>query len=181
VIVATYRGDPAASVRVRLEEPADAPAIRRVNELAFEGAAEADLVDAVRAAGGIILSMVAVNAGDVVAHALFSPVTIDGDRGRALALGLGPVAVRPDLQRRGIGTVLVETCLEHLRKTGHEVVVVVGHPTYYPRFGFLPASRWDLRWEEDIPDEAFMGLELRPGALAGISGVVRYRPEFAGV
>jgi putative acetyltransferase len=196
VIVATYRGDPAASVRVRLEEPADAPAIRRVNELAFEGAAEADLVDAVRAAGAMTLSMVAVACGkslsgtpidgdvvdgDVVAHALFSPVTIDGDSGRELALGLGPVAVRPDLQRRGIGTVLVETCLENLREAGHEVVVVVGHPAYYPRFGFLPASKWALRWETDIPDEAFMALELRLGALAGISGLVRYRPEFAGV
>jgi putative acetyltransferase len=191
VTIATDRGDVAASVRVRLEGPADAHAIRQVNELAFEGPAEAGLVDAIRAAGAMTLSMVAVTCGEsldgevidgeVVAHALFTPVTIDGDEGRASALGLGPLAVRPDLQGRGIGTVLVETCLENLREAGHEVVVVVGHPGYYPRFGFLPASKWALRWEADIPDEAFMALELRPGALGGISGVVRYRSEFAGV
>ena len=176
-------------VCVRLEEPGDVAAIRRINELAFCGVTEAELVEVLREAGAVALSMVAVADGEavggaaadgeLVAHALFSPVTIAGDAGQASALGLGPVAVRPDLQRRGIGTVLIDSCLEHLKATGYEAVV--GHPAYYPRFGFLPASRWALRWEADVPDEAFMALELRAGALSGVSGVVRYRPEFAGV
>lgn len=180
------------AVQVRPECPGDAAAIRRVNELAFEGTAEADLVDALRSAGAITLSMVAAaggeakdgeatTGGEVIAHALFSPVTIDTDCGAVPALGLGPVAVQPDLQSRGVGTMLIDVCLEQLRAAGHSAVVVVGHPAYYPRFGFLPASRWGLKWEMDVPDEAFMALELCPGALAGIRGVVRYRPEFTGV
>ncbi|MFH0917060.1 MAG: N-acetyltransferase [bacterium] len=178
-------------VRVRLEEPGDVEAIRRINELAFGGVTEADVVDVLRGAGAVALSMVAVADGDaiggaaadgeVVGHALFSPVTIDSGRVRTSALGLGPMAVRPDLQRRGVGTVLIDCCLEHLRAAGYEAVVVVGHPAYYPRFGFLPASKWALRWEADVSDEAFMALELRAGALSGVSGAVRYRPEFAEV
>jgi putative acetyltransferase len=186
------------AVRVRPESPGDVAAIRRVNELAFEGTAEADLIDALRSAGAVTLSMVAVvgdepaiggetadgeatTGGEVIAHALVSPVTIMTDHAQLPALGLGPVGVRPDLQGRGVGTMLIEACLEHARAAGHTAVVVVGHPGYYPRFGFLPASRWGLFWEEDVPDEAFMALELRPGALAGISGIVRCRPEFTGV
>jgi putative acetyltransferase len=166
-------------------------AIRRVNELAFEGTAEADLADALRSTGAITVSMVAVlggaaadgeaTGGEVIAHALFSPVAIETECRAVSALGLGPVAVRPDLQRQGIGTMLIDACLERLRVAGHGAVVVIGHPAYYPRFGFLPASRWGLTWEMDVPDEAFMALELHPGALAGMRGVVRYRPEFAGV
>jgi putative acetyltransferase len=72
----------------------------------------------------------------------------------------------------------VEACLEQLRASGRAGVVVVGHPGYYPRFGFIPASRWGLRWQADVPDEVFMALELSPGQLSEIRGVVRYRPEF---
>ena len=75
---------------------------------------------------------------------------------------------------------LIEASLERLRKAGHPAVVVVGDPRYYPRFGFLRGSRWGLRWEGDASDEVFMVAELYPGALAGIRGTVRFRPEFAG-
>jgi predicted N-acetyltransferase YhbS len=74
---------------------------------------------------------------------------------------------------------LISACLEQLRESGHSGVVVLGHPKYYPRFGFIPASRWGLRLEVEVPDEVFMALELCPGLLAGVCGVVRYRPEFA--
>ncbi len=201
-----------SSVRIRLEKPDDVAGIRRANELAFEGCAEADLVDALRAAGAIILSMVAVidpeashdeeaydagavaptwdggatlndiaTGGEVVGHALFTPVTVVTGRGEVPLVGLGPVAVLPEQQSQGIGTMLIESCLEHLRKDDRAGVVVLGHPGYYPRFGFIPAVRWGLRWEEDAPEEAFMALELSPGRLGGISGVVRYRPEFLGM
>jgi putative acetyltransferase len=89
------------------------------------------------------------------------------------------MAVRSAWQRRGIGSRLVRAGLEECRRAGHgSVVVVLGHPEYYPRFGFVPASRHGVTWEHPAPAEAFMLLELRPGALGGRGGVVRYAPEF---
>jgi putative acetyltransferase len=102
-----------------------------------------------------------------------------GGDGEAVTLvGLAPVAVLPSRQGQGIGTMLVEAGLERLRAAGAPAVVVVGDPHYYPRFGFVPASGFGLRWEEDAPDEAVMALELSPGALAGVHGVLRFRSEF---
>ncbi len=170
---------------LRLERPEDAPAVRALLREAFGRADEADLVDVLREAGAPVLAMVAVEdgaAGQVVAHVLYTWVTVDTESGdRVPLLGLAPLAVLPEHQGEGIGTQLVEASLEHLRAEGHAAVVLVGHPAYYPRFGFLPASRWGLRWEADCPDEAFMAIELNPGSLAGVRGVVRFRPEFAGI
>ena len=106
-----------------------------------------------------------------------APVTIDSPGGQVAAIGLAPMAVLPRHQRKGIGSRLVREGLDQLRRLEHEAVVVVGHAGYYPRFGFVPASRFGLRWENDCPDENFMAIELRPGGLAGRAGVVRYRPE----
>jgi putative acetyltransferase len=174
-----------ATTALRLEEPEDAAAIREIHRLAFGGDAEAAIVDAVRAADAAVLAMVAVDAGGdgpVVAHVLYTRVTVAVEDGDDVSLlGLAPVAVLPSYQGRGIGTMLIEASLEQLRVEGHPAVVVVGDPGYYPRFGFLPGGRWGLRWEMDAPDEVFMVAELYPGALAGIRGVVRFRPEFAGV
>jgi putative acetyltransferase len=167
---------------VRRERPNDVAAIRTVNELAFGGATEAEIVDALRARGKATLSLVAVQAHRVVGHILFSPVTIasageSGGEARA-ALGLGPMAVLPAHQRQGIGSLLVRTGLQACRDAGHGCIVVLGHPEYYPRFGFEPASRRGVAWEHPVPDEALMILELRPGALEGRGGIVRYQPEF---
>jgi putative acetyltransferase len=155
--------------------------VRRVNELAFGRPAEAELVAALRSAGVATLSLVAVRSGEVVGHILFSPVTIDTRGGARAAVGLAPMAVAPAWQRLGIGTALVRTGLVELRRRGHAAVVVLGHPQYYPRFGFERASRYGMRWEHDCPDEAFLALELVPGALGESAGVVRYRPEFGAV
>jgi putative acetyltransferase len=169
----------ALHVTIWPEEPEDVTAVRHVNALAFDGPTEANIVDAVRAAGEAVLSMVAVDeSGRVVGHALFSPVTVAGGHGESTLLGLGPVSVLPPEQHNGIGTLLIDTCLERLRTGNHAGVVVLGHPHFYHRFGFIPASRWGLRWEADAPDENFMALELSAGLLTGIGGVVRYRPEF---
>lgn len=186
-----------ATIGLRAEEPEDAAAIREIHRLAFGRDAEAAIVDAVRAAGAAVLSMVAVDgggageravaggdaaAGPLVAHVLFTRVTVAVESGEDVSLvGLAPVAVLPSQQGRGVGTRLIEAGLEHLRAGSHPAVVVVGDPGYYLRFGFLPGSRWALRWEVDAPDEVFMVAELSPGALAGIRGVARFRPEFAGV
>jgi putative acetyltransferase len=167
-------------IRIRPETPADAAAVRRVNEQAFGRAVEADLVDALRDAGAAILSLVAEADGEVVGHVLFSPLSIETATGVHEAVALAPLAVVPERQRQGIGTRLVEDSLARLRDGGHAAVVVIGHAAYYPRFGFLRASRWGLGVTFEVPDEAFMALELVPGFLAGCAGTVRYRPEFDG-
>lgn len=164
--------------RVRRERPDDVSAVRRGNEEAFGRAAEAELVDALRAHGKATLSLVAVRVDHVVGHVLFSPVTIEAGGQVRAALGLGPMAVLPAHQREGIGSLLVRAGLEECRLAGHGCVVVLGHPQYYSRFGFVPASRHGLAWEHRAPAEAFMVLALRDGALTGPGGIVRYPSEF---
>jgi putative acetyltransferase len=165
-------------VIVRQEKPEDVAAVRHINEQAFGRAAEADLVGALRAHGKALLSLVAVEGDQVIGHILFSPVTIESDGKIFSALGLAPMAVLPEHQRRGIGSLLVKRGLDECRQVGHECVVVLGHPEYYPRFGFLPASQYGIRSEYDVPDDVFMALELREGALRGRAGVAKYQPEF---
>lgn len=163
------------ALTIRDETPADVAGVWSVNAAAFDRDAEALLVDRLRDAGALALSLVATLDDRVVGHVAFSPVTIDGVPG---ALGLAPVAVVPAYQRCAIGARLVEEGLARLRDRGVGAVVVLGHPDYYPRFGFVPASRFNLRYRDRVPDEAFMAAELIPRALAPASGVVRYHPAF---
>ena len=165
-------------ITVRAETAEDIPVIRRVNGLAFGQPGEAELVDALRAAARPYISLVAVSEGQVVGHIFFSPVTLESEDS-AFILGLAPMAVLPEYQRRGIGSRLVRAGLEECLRIGCDVVVVVGHSKYYPRFGFVPASQKGLKCEYQVPDEVFMVAELRPDALAG-RGLVKYRPEFGG-
>lgn len=163
-------------MRIRPEAPADVDAVRAMNVAAFDGPAEAALVDALRAAARPFLSLVADDAGIVAGHILFTPVEVPDVT--TLVMGLAPMAVRPDRQRRGIGSALVREGLEQCRNLHVAAVVVLGHPEFYPRFGFAPANRFGLRSEYDVPPEVFMALELVPGALKGAAGVVRYHPAF---
>jgi putative acetyltransferase len=169
------------TVGIRPEQPEDAGAVRTVNLAAFPGPAEADLVDALRAAGKATVSLVAVRGGQVVGHIVFSPVSVSPEGGEHVGLGLAPMAVSPGSQRLGVGSLLVEAGLAACRESGAGWVVVLGHPDYYPRFGFRPASGFGVRCEYDAPDEAFMAIELAAGALDAVSGVARYQPEFADV
>ena len=168
-------------VVVRCEEPGDGPAVHRVNALAFERPNEARLVDALREAARPYISLVALDGARVVGHILFTPVAVESASGTWTALGLAPMAVLPECQRRGIGSRLVHAGLAACARQGYLVVVVLGHPNYYPRFGFVRAAAKGLRCEYSVPDEAFMVAELLPAALAGRAGLVKYRPEFAGV
>lgn len=163
---------------VRAETPEDLRAVRRVNELAFDGAAEANLVDALRESGAAHVSLVAEEDALVVGHILFSPVTVESAGGDWEALGLAPMAVLPERQGRGVGSALVREGLGECLRLGRAVVFVLGHADYYPRFGFRTAGPLMIGCEFPAPEENFMVAELRPGALAGRTGLVRYRPEF---
>ena len=167
-------------VHIREERKEDFEGVRRVNEAAFGQAVEADLIDALRADGAVTVSLVAEVKGQIVGHILFSPVTVQGANDLR-AVGLGPMAVLPSHQRRGIGSLLVKQGLENCRRAGIQAVVVLGHPDYYPRFGFRRASAWGLRCEFDAPDEAFLAIELTPNALSGRAGMVGYHPAFKAI
>jgi len=166
---------------VRAEAAGDAPAIRAVNVAAFGRAAEADLVEALRHTGALAVSCVAEADGVVVGHLALSAVTLGADRGKARVLGLGPMAVAPERQRTGIGTALVRDALARALTAGWTAAVVLGHPAYYPRFGFRPASTFGIGCRYDVPDGAFMAIELAHGSLAGTSGTVEYHPAFDAV
>ena len=165
------------NVSIRPEEPRDALGVRETNEQAFGTSLEAGLVDALRGASGSV-ALVATIDDRVVGHILFTPVTLDPPADVRVA-GLAPMSVLPEYQRSGVGAALVRAGLEECRRRQYAAVVVVGHPEYYPRFGFVPGHTKRLQCEFPVPQEAFMVLELAAGALAGVSGVVRYRPEFA--
>jgi len=168
-------------VIIRPEQPQDIAAIRYVNEQAFGGSAEANAIEALRDRGAATLSLVAVIADQVVGHLFFSPATIESPDRSWPGLGLAPLSVLPDYQRQGIGTALMNAGLEECRRLGHERVIVLGHPDYYPRFGFERASQYGVRFEFEAPDDACMILALQPGALDGVSGVAKYQPEWNGV
>jgi putative acetyltransferase len=166
---------------IRAETEGDVPAVHEVNERAFNQADEANLVEALRKNARPYLSLLAELNGQVVGHIFFSPVLIESAASSFTAMGLGPMAVLPEQQNQGIGSELVRRGLKACQSIGHDVVVVVGHPEYYPRFGFVTARDKGLTCEYAVPDEAFMVAELKAGALAGRTGLVRYRPEFDGV
>ena len=164
---------------MRFERPDDAAGIRETNELAFESPLEADLVDALR--GSVdYLSLVATIDEQIVGHILFTPVRVEPPVAVRIA-GLAPMAVRPEHQRSGVGGQLIRGGLEKCRTHGYVAVVVLGHPEYYPKFGFVPAHTFGLSCEFPSPPEAFMALELVSGSLPRRSGLVRYLPEFATV
>lgn len=162
---------------IRPEIAADSEAISHVQSQAL-GAKEAALVEALREHDKVILSLVAVVDEQTVGHILFSPVVIETAKGPSAAVGLGPMGILPQFQRRGIGSALVRAGLDELRKMSHEVVVVLGHPTFYPRFGFRPSVAYGIRSQYHVPDEVFMTVELAPGALTDKAGTVVYASEF---
>jgi putative acetyltransferase len=166
---------------IRPESPTDHGGVDAVVRAAFEGPAEAELVARLRRTARPQVSLVAVENTRVLGHIFFSPVTIDpAPRSAGLLMGLAPLAVDPARQRVGIGADLSRAGLDACRALGAWAVVVLGHPAYYPRFGFQPGSRFGLGSEYGSGD-SFMVLELLPGVLAGVTGLVRYLPEFAAV
>lgn len=167
-------------IEIRAERPGDEIAIRHLNEQAFGAPAEARLVDQLRAADRVVVSLVAVRDGAIVGHILFSPVTIAEAPPALRAVGLAPMCVLPEYQHQGIGSHLVHEGLAACQASGCDAVVVLGHVGFYPRFGFAKASNAGLDNEYGATD-AFMVCELRPDALVGVHGLVIYAPEFRDV
>lgn len=158
--------------------PEDVKAVRYVNQQAFGQKEEAEIVDKLRNRNVVTLSLVAIQGNQIVGHILFSPVIIESEHSNFEAIALAPMAVLPPYQRKGIGSQLVRASLKECQCLSHEIVVVLGHPNYYPRFGFIPAKSKGITCEFEVPDEAWMILELREGALAGRRGIVKFQPEF---
>jgi len=164
---------------IRREQPQDIPEVRQVNIRAFGQEQEALVIDQLRKNCNSILSLVALNDGKVVGHILFSPAVIEGRHGRLVGTGLAPLAVVPEYQRKGIGSELIQTGIARIREGGCPYIIVIGHPDYYTRFGFDQAGRFGICCEWGVPKEAFMILVLDRRAMNGITGVARYRQEWA--
>ena len=164
-------------IQVRPERPNEVAALRTVNERAFGTAGEATLVEGLRARDKAAISLVAHDGDQVVGHILFSPVTVTSAPPSFRGVGLAPMSVVPERQHMGIGSLLVHAGLIACREAGYHAVVVLGHVHYYPRFGFVRAQDAGLDNEYGATD-AFMVLELIPGGLTGVRGVVKFGPEF---
>lgn len=162
---------------IRDEKKSDRDAVYAVNKSAFDSSSEADLVDSLRQQVHPLISLVAEDGGEVVGHIMFSPVSLS-DCADLKVMGLAPMAVSPTHQRKGIGSVLVRTGLDRCRQLDFAAIVVLGHPNYYPRFGFSPSSHFGIDSEYEVPEDVFMAMELQPEALCGRTGTVKYHPAF---
>lgn len=167
-------------VKIRAELPGDEEAIRRVNRLAFGREAEGDLVDALRSSPFYVagLSAVAVDGEAIVGHILLSSAMLVSSFEAMPILTLAPMSVIPAYQGQGIGTRLIRFALKRAEVTKHPAVVVLGHPEYYAGFGFSKASEKGIYAPFEVPDEAYMVLELMPNVLDNVTGTVRYPPSF---
>jgi len=162
---------------IRPERDEDAAAVRRVHETAFPTAAEANLVDRLRANGKAVIALVAEDGASIVGHILFSPVALEPLAG-TVGLGLAPVAVMPDHEKHGLGRRLIQNGLAECHKWGAGFVVVIGDPPYYGRFGFEPAEKHGLR-SEYVEGDSFMVFKLASGTLPPPGTLVKYAPEFS--
>lgn len=167
-------------IKIRPETPADEEAIHAVNASAFRTEGEAKVVDRLREVCNPFVSLVAEMDEQVVGHILFTPVTLKTTECRTVqGMGLAPLAVLPAYQGRGIGSALCNAGLDAMAALDTTFVVVLGHPGYYPRFGFTPAAEQGFQCGyPDTPPEAFMIRVFDEALLNGLSGVIYYRTEF---
>lgn len=166
---------------IRAERPEDIQKIRHINTEAFDTEVEANLIEALRNSKVPLISLVAEDGEKLIGHIVFSPVTLEGDRSDASIAGLGPMAVLPEWQKKGVGSMLMEEGTRRCKEAGYAAIVVLGHPDYYPRFGFVPSVNFGIKSEYDVPDDVFMVKELKKGALANCRGTVKYHKAFSQV
>lgn len=169
-------------IKIRQETKDDFTEVFELVRRAFGQNDEAKLVDALRnnpTAFVPELSLVATNDNNIVGHILFTKIKITVDNVTEFdSLALAPMAVKPDIQKKGIGGQLIRAGLDIARKLNFKSVMVLGHKHYYPKFGFEPASKWRIQSPFDVPTEVFMGIELIEGGLENVSGTVNYPKEF---
>jgi putative acetyltransferase len=168
-------------IAIRRATPADWPAIVDINDSAFEGPRESALIGALERSGRPVISLVALADGVPAGHIFFSLIRIQSPGPPIPVAALAPMAVSPRFQRRGVGSQLVDAGLRDCVNQAYQVVVVVGHPHFYRRFGFTPATGVGLASVYSDAGDAFMALELTAGVLRGRTGVVEYPDEFASV
>jgi putative acetyltransferase len=171
-------------ISIRPEIQADFPAIYSINKLAFDGRdAEPRLVEAIRSTDTFIpeLSLVAEAAGRVIGHILFSKIVVETRNESLVGISLAPMAVHPSHQNRGIGSALVQHGIEKVRALGYPFIIVLGHPWFYPRFGFSAELARTLECPFGECGEAWMALELVPGALQGVKGKAIFPSYFMDV
>lgn len=173
-----------SEVIIRQETKADQARVYKVQKQAFERENEAELVEKLRDTDVFIpeLSLLAELNSEIVGHILFTRITImDGENIKHSSLALAPMAVLPEFQNKGIGSLLIKAGLAKAAELGHKSVIVLGHAEYYPKFGFLPAIEWDIRAPFDVPEEALMAVELVKDGLSPVAGLVIYPEEFYSV
>jgi len=167
-------------MEIRPEKPEDIDEIRELNERAFHQSHEAKIIDKLRKNCADLLSLVAIENDKIVGHILFSPAVIEGLHGVTHGMGLAPMAVLPSMQKQGIGTQLIKAGIEILKGAQCPFIIVIGHPEYYPRFGFERALPYGIQCQwEGIPDEVFLILRLDQSVMKQISGLAKYRDEFS--
>lgn len=169
------------NISIRPELSADIDEIYELNKLVFGQENEARLVDHVRQGPNFIpqLSLVAFSDDNLIGYILFSQITVTNGEFRHHSLGITSMVVHPDYQKRGVGAKLITFGLQQATTLGYTDVLVLGHEYYFPKFGFLPAARWNIRPPFDVPTEVFMAMELIPNALSNVSGIVEFPIEFS--
>ncbi len=167
-------------MEIRQEKETDIQGIYELNCNAFETSEEAKIVNALRKSGQIILSLVAIENEQIIGHVAFSPMAFGEDRSNYNVVALAPMAVDPERQKSGIGTQLINTAKKILKEKGVVGILLIGHPDYYPRFGFKPVhSAFGFESEFDVPDNVFLGFELVEGKLGRINKKAYFRKEFS--
>ena len=168
-------------VEIRIEAVNDFSDVYDLNKISFGQESEPKLIDLLRKSNAFIpgLSLVAKMNNKIVGYILFTKIKIKDDNGKEIeSLALAPMAVRPDLQKQGIGGKLIRYGLSKATELGYKSVIVLGHEHYYPKFGFVPAERWKIKAPFDVPTNVFMGIELVKNGLTDVTGTVQYPKEF---